>query len=47
MISFALGVIVCAIVYTIFPEMAAAPSKWLRDLWDKFNGPQDPLDIAP
>jgi len=39
MIAFAAGVIVCAIVYTFFPTLAAKPSAWLRAAWARTHAP--------
>jgi hypothetical protein len=37
MISFAIGFIAACILYTFFPALAAAPSKWLRSLRDRVS----------
>lgn len=37
MISFAIGFIACAVLYTFFPALAFYPSEWLRDAWTRLH----------
>lgn len=37
MISFVIGFVVCAVLYTFFPALAFYPSEWLRDAWARFH----------
>jgi hypothetical protein len=37
MISFAIGFIACAVLYTFCPPLAVFPSQWLRDAWARLH----------